>query len=491
MSYVEQFDIASKFDIKVKEFSIFRDSIESIIRRIKEEIPDVVGFSTYIWNINEILSIIQQIDAITILGGPQVSGIERELLQKNAAIDFIVTGEGEISFKGFLEYLDGDRRLENLKGISTKEIHCKPSKVVDLNSIPSFYDRIFENYPDLSWISIETSRGCVFGCKYCTWGYTNQIRYYPVKRIKKDLDIIMSQDSIKNLYFCDSSILLNKKRTKNILKHIISKSPNMSIRFEFAAEQLDDEVIDLLVQINSGEINFGFQSISNNALKDMGRKFNKIKFEENFYKIVDKFKGSVTIDVIYGLPGDNIEGYKESLNYLISLENVSRILTNPLIILPGSQFYKDMRRYGIRLKDKKSYIIRSNYTFSMRDMELAKKYSFYVTLVYLNYRLRDAIKSYAEFQEKRYIDTIIEFMESLPFKLVEKDYPDMIPSIKEGFNKRKNAFKTVFNKYSDMIEYLKIFTNHKYDTRFDDYEEHFSNHFYKMQNYATADQELF
>lgn len=105
-SYAEQFDVFSKFEIVTKEFSIFSDTIEAMVYGIKKEKPDVVGYSTYIWNINQIVEVIKHVDAINILGGPQVTGIEKELITEHPDIDIIVTGEGETTFVELLEYLN-------------------------------------------------------------------------------------------------------------------------------------------------------------------------------------------------------------------------------------------------------------------------------------------------------------------------------------------------------------------------------------------------
>ena len=359
-SYVEQFDISRGFEIVTKEFSIFSDSVESIIQSIREEDPDVVGFSAYIWNLNEVLEVIKYLDATVMIGGPQVTGREEKLIRENPDTDIVVTGEGEETFRELLEYFAGKRKIETIRGITTHDVKTGPREVLpDLNAIPSVYERIFDEHPDITWISFETSRGCPMGCKFCTWGYSKKMRYYALERVKRELDTILSQENIKNIYLCDSSLLLNKKRAKEILGYIINSGTDKPIRFEFSAEQLDDEIIALMSQIPNDEFNFGLQSVNENALREMGRRFNKVKFEENYRKIIDSFEESnITVDLIYGLPGDDIEGFKESLDYAISLDKVRRILTNPLIALPGSQFFREMDKYGIKLRDEKSYLVK-------------------------------------------------------------------------------------------------------------------------------------
>ncbi len=489
-SYVNQFDVSSKFKMVTKEFSIFSNSVESMIYAINEENPDVVGYSAYIWNINEILEIVKHIDAINIVGGPQVTGIEKELIRKNPNMDIIVTGEGEETFKELSEYFSGAKRLEQIKGITTKDMKTEPRGVInDLDSIPSIYSEIFKEYLNLSWISYETSRGCPMGCKFCSWGYTKRIRYFSLGRVKRELGIILNQDSIRHIYLCDSSILLNKNRAKEILQYIINSGTDKSIRFEFRPEDLDDEIIDLLAQLQNDEFNFGIQTTNKRAMDDMGRRFNGKRFEENYHKVVKKFRESnITVDVIYGLPGDDIDGYKESLNYAISLDNVKWILTNPLIILPGSEFYYEMDRYKIKLKDRRTYVIKENYTFSEEEMELAKKYSFFVSVIYLNYRLRDCIKSFAEWQKKKYIETIIEFMESLAFDITGGlGYPYMIPSVKEDFKQRNKGVRSVIDKYTDIVASFKAFSHNKYDSMLADYEDYYSDQYYKLKRFANAE----
>jgi radical SAM superfamily enzyme YgiQ (UPF0313 family) len=490
LSYVRQFDVSSKFDLLTKEFSIFNNSVDSIIKGIKQEQPDIVGFSVYIWNINEVLKIIKHIDALIILGGPQVTGIEDELLRNNPDIDIIVTGEGEATFKELLEYLDGGKKLDEIAGITTRNTKTQPRDVIEnLDCIPSIYRNIFKEYPNLTWISLETSRGCPMGCKYCCWSFSKRMRYFSLERVKRDLDIILNEKNIEFIYFCDSSILLDKERGKQILKYIISSKQRKMIRFEFDVEQLDGEIIDLLQEIPNCELNLGIQTTNRRALSEMGRKRNEQKFENNYLKLTKTANPpNIRVDLIYGLPGDDIQGYKKSLNYAICLDDVSRISTYPLVILPGSDFYREMKKYKIKIKDNKSYIIEENYTFSREEMELARKYSFFVTVIYLNCKLKDCIKSFAKSLRQEPIETIIDFMDRLPFNITQRfGWPYMIPSIREDFEHRNAVFRTVIERYSNIIHLFKLFSKNRFDDMLADYEKHFSPHYHTLKRVIGLD----
>ena len=486
-SYVGQFDELRDVEVVTREFSIFDHPVESTIQGLVEERPDVVGFSTYIWNINEILEIIKFLPTKVVLGGPQLTGLEKRLLAGNPDIDVVVTGEGEVPFRQLLEHFIGRRELYDVSGITTRDFQTPKPEPIPLDDIPPFYDRIFRENPDLTWINIETSRGCPFGCKFCAWGYDKSMRYASVDRVKQDLDSIMAQDGITDIVFCDSSLLLKKDRARQILRHMIDSGMNKSARYEFDAEYLDDETIDILGELPEHEFNFGLQTVNQDVLKTMDRRWRQERWEDRYAMITRKLPGvKITIDLIYGLPDDDIEGYKRSLDYGISLPNVTRILTNPLICLPGADFFTEQEKHGIVLRDDNSYIVRATRTFPEEQMDEARRLSFYVATIFLNRSLRDSIKAYAEDTGRRYIDTVIEFMESLPFELSDATYPDMIPTIKEGFKQRNSTFRTVTGRYGEIVDHFREVTGGEYDGRLLGYEDQFTEHFYKLKRFAQS-----
>lgn len=486
-AYAEKCEPVNGFDIITKEFSIFSDDIETISTELNKLNPDIVGFSMYIWNYNEILEIVKRLKAICVVGGPQVTGIEEELVFNNPQIQFVVTGEGEIVFKELLEYFAGKKSLDTIKGITSRRQKTQPdSFLIDLKSIPSVYAGIFKAYPHITWIYYETSRGCPMGCRFCTWSFSKKMRYLPIENVKEDLKRIFSQENINRLYLCDSSILFNKPRAKEILRYVISNCENKEIIFEFHYEQLDDEIIGLMRRLPNNEYHFGIQTINERALTEMGKAFRREIFEEKYAKMVAGSRRRNTIvDLIYGLPGDDIEGYKMSINYVFSLPAVNRIITNPLIVLPGSYFYQKREELGIKLKDDKSFIISENSTFSRTDMELARVYSFFISVIYLNSSLVDCINLLAKERNDTPMDVVVEFMRGLPFDITGGlGYPYMTPSIKEDFSMRNKVFGNVIAKFDALIECFKKFADSRYDNILQDYRQNYIQHYYRLKKFS-------
>ena len=344
---------------EVMEFSIFTDTPESVAERINQRDPDTVGFSTYIWNFGMVKKIIPLIKrAKRMVGGPHV----KELETQYSKAEVIVPGE----------------------------VRCQP---VDYKKI------------DLSkyeWVPFETSKGCPLSCGYCTWSSENskKMRYHEVDDyVLGQLKTIL-ESPIKWVYLADSSLLFKRDRAKEILRFCQPfKKP---IRFEFAIGQLDDELIQILRDMPESEFNFGLQTINPPALKAIGRTFKQEAFEREYAALADRH--NITIDVIYGLPDDDFEGYKRTIDYVASFAP-KRILTNPLILLPGSPYWKDQVKYGIRW-DPETHLVTSTRSFSEEDMRKARNYSFKIV------HGRDL-----------------------------EDAPDLIPTVKEGFVKRNKWLK--------------------------------------------------
>ena len=85
--------------------------------------PDVIGFSCYIWNIEETIKVIETIKKINpsiviMVGGPEVSYDVHEWMSTVKGFDFIVVGEGEETFKSLLNELKGNHEFDKVSGIA-------------------------------------------------------------------------------------------------------------------------------------------------------------------------------------------------------------------------------------------------------------------------------------------------------------------------------------------------------------------------------------
>ena len=149
---------AENIPIEIMEFTI-NQNLDYIVGEIYKKKPDVIGFSTYIWNREETLKICEAIKIIApsikiILGGPEVSFDGEKILKDNWFIDFIIYGEGEVSFKELIErIIAGEIEFSDINGLIFRKgeniIKNPPRELIEnLDSIPSPYRDLNDNFKD-------------------------------------------------------------------------------------------------------------------------------------------------------------------------------------------------------------------------------------------------------------------------------------------------------------------------------------------------------
>lgn len=490
-AYASRFAVARRFRIETLNLSIFSQSVEEMTERIRAERADVVGFSAYVWNIAAVRAIAPRLRARVIVGGPQCNEGADRLLAENPAIELAVRGEGEETFKELLEHWAGLRPLEGIAGVVTRSGAAAPRAVLeDLDAIPSPYPRLLAERPDVEWLAYETSRGCPFLCGFCTWGASRRMRYHGLERVFAELDLLLAQPGLRRLYLCDSSLLLDKPRAKRVLRRIIERGGGrVSLRFEFNAEHLDDEIIDLLMRLPGNELNFGLQTVTPRALREMRRPFDRRRFERNFAKLAARAGDSVlTMDLIYGLPGDDLEGYKASLDYAMSFPRLDWILTNPLVLLPGSDYARDAERHGLRLRPGSSGAVAASATFPEPQMREAVRLSFWVATAYFNSALREAMRAHAAERGARFVDEVAEFFGGLPFELLDgAPYPFMVPSEAREFRERNLAVRAVARRFPELVALYDARSRGRRSRTLSRYPEAFGPQFRRLERFARED----
>ena len=111
----------------------------------------------------------------------------------------------------------------------------------------------------------------------------------------------------------------------------LNKNNNIEFTMEANYESITKEKLDLMVSHGVNRISIGLESTNKDNLKFLNREFNRDKFTNTIKMIRDVGINNINIDLIYGLPIENMDILKADLDYIISL-NVEHISTYSLII---------------------------------------------------------------------------------------------------------------------------------------------------------------
>lgn len=342
------------------------DTLDHILYMITERCPVIVGFSVYIWNIDivtKLCKVLRRIDPDIkiILGGPEVSyGVGHTNLKKDD-YDFLVCGEGENAFPAAVCACLGIDKSFDVT-ISGKTVTA--NKNVDLNEIPLIYnDGNITEFKD-KIIYYETSRGCPFSCAYCLSSVCGKVRLLDEKRVFSDIDFFIKQN-VKQVKFVDRTFNCSPGRAYRIWEYIISKADlsETNFHFEIGADLLTDEQIELLSHAPKGKIQLeaGIQTVNERSLKEVCRYAPTDVVLNNLRRLIESGNINIHTDLIAGLPYEDFESFKNSLNCVYDL-NSHQLQLGFLKLLSGAPLNGMIDKHGYYFAPYPPYeIIKNKY----------------------------------------------------------------------------------------------------------------------------------
>ena len=338
--------------------------------------PFAIGLSLYIWNSRWFQTFASEIrtlapEILLFAGGPHTIDFTKGLPDW---LDFAVLGEGEISSVTALRSILDGKKPENLQIdglVSHKYISPVSSKLPDLSKLVSPFlsgqaDSIISEYDSVLW---ELTRGCPFTCAFCFESRGKRtVRDYPLDRVSKELDYLVSHN-IQNVFVLDPTFNLNIERAKTIMRLLLEKAPpEMHFTFEIRAELVDEELACMFADLNCS-LQIGLQSIDEEVSRNIGRRLDKKLFDEKVRLLASKGV-SFGLDVIIGLPGDNLNKFRNTLNHAVSLMP-SNIDCFVLSLLPGTELALRASELGLIPGDDVERTVIRTATMDEHDIRVA------------------------------------------------------------------------------------------------------------------------
>ncbi len=365
----------SDFDIDIFEYTI-KDDIDNIIKDIKKYNPDVLGLSVYIWNITifkKILCKLSLVDSKIIIGGPEVSYESSDFLDKYP-VDFIIKGEGEIAFNNLLEAINSNSNyssISNLIYLKNKEIvHTPMLEISNLDSLelPYYFEEDIKHIPNkISYI--ETSRGCPYKCSYCLSSLEKKVRFFNMKKVKETILYLMKHGS-KTIKFLDRTFNANKK-TLELFAFIIKNNNHKTVfQFEITGDVLDTKIIEYLNDnAPKGLFRFeiGIQSTNKETNLLVDRFQNTRKLFENIILIQEKGIIDLHLDLIAGLPKEDLHSFIKTFNEVYNL-GAKELQLGFLKMLKGTKIRREASLYNYVYDTEAPYEIISNESLSKLDI---------------------------------------------------------------------------------------------------------------------------
>ena len=433
-------------NIFIKEFTI-NQSREEILREIFLEQADLVAFSCYIWNIGMIKELLPELKrvqpgVILWLGGPEVSYHSKELLVSLPAVDGIVVGEGEQTFLELTQYYLGERKeLEQINGIVFRE-GARLREIQFLNSkislLEYFMDGDITETPTREPISMdvlpfpfqdmeqlrnrivyyESSRGCPYACSYCLSSVDRRVKYRSLELVKKELQFFLDH-KVPQVKFVDRTFNCNRQHALEIWSFLKERDNGLTnFHFEITADLLSEEELSLLATLRPGQVQLeiGVQTTNPDTMVAIRRKVDFSKLSEHVTRIREGHNIHLHLDLIAGLPLEDLNSFRQSFNDVFRLKP-DQLQLGFLKVLKGSPMEEESEHYGIVFRELPPYEVLYTGALSFREVLLLKSVcdmvelhynsgQFQYTLEYLNHCYQTPFELYLAlagyYEEKGY-----------------------------------------------------------------------------------------
>ena len=343
---LKEWGLAEEAKVSLAEYTI-NHQMEQILQDIYKRKPDVIGFSCYIWNISYVKMILADIkkvlpDVKIWAGGPEVSYHAEAFLKEEPAVDLVMMGEGEITFAHFLKALLEGEELKRVPGLMLRNDDGTITdtgfrQVMDMSQIPFPYAFMDMKELEHRIIYYESSRGCPFSCAYCLSSIDKKLRFRSLDLVLPELEWFL-QAKVPQVKFVDRTFNCKKSHAMAIWQYIRDHDNGITnFHFEIAADLLDKDELDLLSTMRPGlvQLEIGVQSTNEKTLETIRRKTDIEEIRQITETINSWHNIHQHLDLIVGLPWEDLKRFKQSFNDVYSMEP-EQLQLGFLKILKGS-----------------------------------------------------------------------------------------------------------------------------------------------------------
>lgn len=369
--------------IELAEYTI-NQPLNDILMGIYRSKPDMLCFSCYIWNIEYIEALAEEMGKLrprmpVWLGGPEVSYEAEGVMKRLPGIKGVMKGEGEETFAQLCRIYSvkeaetkEDKELASLEGIAYRaedgKIRDNPwRQAVDLSRIPFVYHHIKEFQNKI--IYYESSRGCPFSCSYCLSSIDRKLRFRNLDLVRKELQFFIDHE-VPQVKFVDRTFNCRHEHAEAIWKYIATHDKGITnFHFEVAADLLSEKEITLLENMRPGlvQLEIGVQSTNPVTISKIRR---TMDFERVAGVVRRLRKGGNIhqhLDLIAGLPYEDFGSFAKSFDDVYRLRP-EQLQLGFLKALKGSYMEEHKEEYGLVCQSRPPYEVLYTRWLSYEDV---------------------------------------------------------------------------------------------------------------------------
>lgn len=354
------------FEVSIIPADSFDLDYEAVLKMISEFSPQYLAITATTFSIyqaDELAKLAKERDnqLVTIMGGPHISAIPVETMEKFSSFDIGVVGEGEETFLELIGQVQEKKSLSGIKGIIYREngkLVLNPNreliKNLDLLPLPAW--DLLEKFPNsyqppifrfkkLPAASIITSRGCPSQCIFCSRVvFGNTIRFFSAEYVFELMKTLNKKYGVREILIEDDTFFISKERIRAICDLIIKNKLKISWTCLGRVDNVEEDLLRLMKKAGCWQISFGIESGSDEVLR-FAKKGANLELTKRALLVTKKAGILSKGFFILGFPNDSPETIEKTINLALKspLNDISVSFMTPL---PGSELYGKAKEFG-------------------------------------------------------------------------------------------------------------------------------------------------
>ncbi|HXG93746.1 MAG TPA: radical SAM protein [Blastocatellia bacterium] len=367
--------------VAIADLVLVQDRVrETVERLVGNHAPDIVGLSVMTFQRKTAKKIIDFVRQLKPNVRIAVGGYDPSLApgaytdNSSGVVDFIIRGEGEITFRELLRAIENESGFDHIAGLSYRSgdrfYHNPERAVSSLDGgeikLPNRGARALKGYTMLGRQVdvIETSRGCTYDCSFCSIIEMRGRNFhtYSFDRVIADIRDAYAHGA-RSIFIVDDNITLNVKRFEALCEAIIAAGLN---KIDYTVQAMTSAIANhgetlapLMRQAGFRYVFLGIENVLEDDLKFLRAKSKNMSRENG------KQSGNATIKaidyihrnkmyVVGGLIVGNPDDTRESIE--TNLKFARRYIDWPYIQhptpYPRTPMTKDFRERGLIINER-------------------------------------------------------------------------------------------------------------------------------------------
>ena len=436
---------AEILDFKIKSYTPLKNVsaenfiIEKILSRLEKMNPLAVALTAFSHEIESTIALASLIKSRTksfvIVGGNHATYYPNHFLYKGSPVDFVVIGEGEVTFTDLLKALSGKKKPDSVQSIAffkSGKIIKTPQRDLIQNlddlPIPAFekVDMAFYTKPHLYGIRylplsifyVFTTRGCPWVCTFCSipdiWKHNKgirRIRYKSANAVADEVETLVKKYGVDAIYFFDDDFCVWRQRVIDMCNEFKKRQIDFLWGCETRVDEIDDELARIMSEAGCIQIDFGVESGSQKMLDTIDKRTTVAQNLEAF-RLCKKHGIRTFANLMFNLPGETVQDVEETVSMAKEI-NATVYSIGSLTPFPGSEIFKQLK-LNLEVKDFSVYREATHGEDSFRlanhNLDLTKLVAD---------TMRSVNRPFSTFREKR---AFMKYMKKVARARRKKDY---------------------------------------------------------------------